>query len=134
MIDWYSAKEFCDHMLTSCFVCAIFVFFRCAILYLPAIFIAYEIVICIIYICWIDDVVSLYLLLLKSCVLRVLIAFYSVLIKDSGRATSHFLRELMRVHKRQWSPMSAVIMVNLIPTTLFFIISNKTNILRMTSK
>ena len=79
MIDWYSVKDFCDHMLTS-FLFVRF-FFRCVILYLLDVFIVYEVVICIIHICWIDDVVSLYLLLLKLCVLRVLIAFYSVLVR-----------------------------------------------------
>ena len=47
--------------------------------------------------------------------------------KDLGWARTIFLRELMRVHKRQWSALFAVIMVSLISTTLFFIISNKTH-------
>lgn len=48
-------------------------------------------------------------------------------LKDLGWARTIFLRELMRVHKRQWSALFAVIMVSLISTTLFFIISNKTH-------
>ena len=48
-------------------------------------------------------------------------------LKDPGWARTIFLRELMRVHRRQWSALFAVIMVSLISTTLFFIISNKTH-------